>query len=98
MNHTLEKFNRLVDALINEQSIEVAYLLESYSFFLEFMSEQKNRDALSEIEHKDRYKMDVKNPFPALKYNSDIFHQHIVNLIDGLPPTTRRRMINWFLL
>lgn len=90
--------DRLVDALIKSQPIEVAYLLESYSFFLEFMSEQKNRDALHKIKHENRYKMDIENPFPALKYNSDIFHQHIINLIDGLPPTTRRRMINWFLL
>ncbi len=91
-------FTRLIDALVETQPIEVGRLLESYSIFLEFMASSNNREKISKISHNNRFKVDSSNPFLAMKFNSDIMHKHLITIIEGLSPTIRRRVIDWFLL
>ena len=88
---------RLVGALFDEQPIVTGRLLEAYAYFLEFMSEKENRKALSMVEHSRRYRVGLDNPFPMMKFNSDLLHQHMVQIVNGLPLTTRQRIFDWFL-
>ena len=101
-NHFLEIFEmppveRLLGALQEIQPIETGRLLESYSFFLQFMSIESNRVALSKVQHDARYSVSPDNPFPAMKFNSDLLHGHMLRVIDGLPQSIRRRIFDWFL-
>ena len=61
------------------------------------MSVDKNRIALAKIEHGARYDIDLQNPFPMMKFNSDLLHHHMVRIIDGLPNSTRQHVFDWFL-
>ena len=88
---------RLADALFEQQPIVTGRLLEAYAYFLEFMSKQENRKALSMVEHEQRYQVNLDNPFPMMKFNSDLLHSHIVQIVNGLPLTTRQRIFDWFL-
>ena len=88
---------RLCEAVLKTQPVETVHLLEVYAFFLEFMSVDKNRIALSKIEHGARYDIDLQNPFPMMKFNSDLLHHHMVRIIDGLPNSTRQHVFDWFL-
>ena len=89
---------RLGDALLRDQPIVTGRLLEAYAYFLEFMSKRENRQALAKVEHSERYKVGLGNPFPMMKFNSDLLHQHMVQIVNGLPLTTRQRIFDWFLL
>lgn len=89
---------RIVNALSKAGRISAGRLLESYALFLEFMSQANNRAALSRVSHSARYAMTLDNPFPSMKFNSDLIHSEIMSIIDELPPGTRRRLIGWFLL
>ena len=89
---------RLSGALVATQPIVLGRLLETYAYFLEFMSNDKNRKALSMVEHEKRYRVSLDNPFPMMKFNSDILHNHMVQIINGLPLTVRQRVSDWFLL
>ena len=89
---------RLGSALRQSQPIELGRLLESYSVFLEFMSVDSNRRTLAQVAHDTRYQLRVDNPFPAMKFNSDLLHRHIVQIVACLPPTTRQRVFDWFLM
>ena len=89
---------RLCEALQEMQPIEIGSLLETYSFFLEFMSSEKNRSTLSNIDYEKRYEIDLQNPFPMMKFNSDVLHNSMIKIIDGLPRSTRQRVLDWFLL
>jgi hypothetical protein len=62
------------------------------------MSSPTRRKALAAIPHEQRYSIDVKNPFPALKYNSDLMHCYMVDMINGMSVSARRRVFDWFLL
>lgn len=84
---------RLGDALRQSQPIELGRLLEAYSLFLEFMSNNDNRRALAIVPHESRYQLRADNPFPAMKFNSDLLHRHIVQIINCLPETTRQRVL-----
>ena len=88
---------RLFLVLRETQPIEIGRLLESYSFFLQFMSIKSNREALSKVQHGTRYNVSPDNPFPAMKFNSDLLHGHMLRIIDGLPQSMRRRVLDWFL-
>ena len=82
---------------LRDQRGELEQLLERYAVFLEFMRETSRRKQLEKIEHSDRYSMEGENPFPMLKANSDLLHVQVMRLIDGLSPTSRRRVYDWFL-
>ena len=88
---------RVGEALRDTQAVELGRLLESYSLFLEFMSNADNRKALASIAHEARYEPKIGNPFPAMKFNSDLLHKHMMQIIDALPRTTRQRVYDWFL-
>ena len=89
---------RLGGALFEEQPIVTGRLLEAYAYFLEFMSNKDHRQALSVVKHEQRYKVSLDNPFPMMKFNSDLLHQHMVQIVNGLPLTKRQRIFDWFLL
>lgn len=94
-----------IERLVNAISLHLpsalpvaAQLLESYAWFLEFMADPGHRDALAKIEHEDRYKCDLANPFPTLKFNSDLLHTRMLTLLDSFPPVFRHRLWSLFLL
>ena len=88
---------RLARVLEESQGFELGRLLEAYAFFLRFMSNQSHRERLSKVAHEDRYDDLLDNPFPMLKFNSDILHRHILDIIEGMQQSTRRRVLDWFL-
>lgn len=89
---------RLVRALSKTQPMELGRLLESYAMFLQFMSKADNRDALTKVQHDKRYEMELGNPFPAMKFNSDVLHKNMTAVLDGVSASMRDRIISWFLL
>lgn len=93
-----DRLARAAHKLNPASSAAVAEVLSSYSWFLEFMSKPENRAALDEVQHEERYANDLTNPFPAVKFNSDVLHERIVALFDGLPRGHRDRVLRWFLL
>jgi hypothetical protein len=76
----------------------VAQLFESYAWFLEFMANDEHRQALARVEHETRYQPMMANPFPALKYNSDLLHTRLVALLDAFDVVIRQRVLDMFLL
>lgn len=90
--------DRLADSLGETQSLALGRLLDSYAVFLEFMSKEQNRSALSKVEHDERYNMDVGNPFPMMKFNSDLIHNEIMAIIEELGISKRSRIMGWFML
>ena len=89
--------SRLVNALGDSQGFEVGRLLETYSVFLRFMSDESHRALLSRVTHENRYEYSSDNPFPMLKFNSDLLHRHILDIIEGMERSTRQRVLDWFL-
>lgn len=71
--------------------------LDSYAWFLDFMSDPENRRHVSRVEHPTRYAATAANPFPALKFNSDAMHMSLRELVDALDPGHRGRLLDWFL-
>jgi hypothetical protein len=103
VNALLKVFNdspveRITSALSKLQPIEVGHLLENYATFLQFMSKLENRQGLAVVEHDNRYEMELGNPFPAMKFNSDLMHRNMTAILDGLSASMRDRIISWFLL
>lgn len=94
----LSPVERIVQALSETQPVEVGQLLESYSMFLEFMASPQNRAELARVEHTARYNMVTTNPFPTMKFNSDVLHRAMLGTIYALPASMRDRVIGWFLL
>jgi len=90
--------HRLSNALHSRAPLSLGRLLEQYALFLEFMSCGTNRDALRRVEHAKRYAMDTTNPFPAMKFSSDLVQQEIAHIMEELGPEIRGRIIEWFLL
>ena len=80
---------RLADALVGSQGFEVGRLLETYAVFLRFMSHDSHRELLSKVTHQQRYEYSLDNPFPMLKYNSDLLHRHILDILEGMERSTR---------
>lgn len=72
-------------------------ILERFVWFLEFMSKKNHRDALAQIEHHNRYKSDLNNPFPGLKMNSDIMHENMLKVLIAAPNDINRKIFDWFL-
>ena len=89
---------RLATALARNQPLALGRLLENYSLFLEFMALSANREALKAVPHGDRYNMVLNNPFPAMKFNSDLIHGEIMSIIEELGPAMRSRIMSWFML
>lgn len=89
---------RLSQVLSTTQPLELGRLLDSFAIFLEFMSKPGNRKSLSEVNLEVRYDLVPENPFPAMKFNSDILHRHTLSIIEAMPATTRQRIFDWFLL
>lgn len=89
---------RITSALKCSHPLELGHLIENYAMFLAFMSEKTNREALANVDHSLRYDMKLGNPFPTMKFNSDVLHSTILRVIDGLPISMRDRIISWFLL
>ena len=88
---------RLVGSLGESQGAEMGRLLETYAVFLRFMSRESHRERLSKVSHEDRYDYSLDNPFPMLKFNSDLLHRQIFDLIEGMQKSTRQRVLDWFL-
>lgn len=89
---------RLAASLGETQCLPLGRLLESYALFLDFMSKQGNRDALAKVEHEKRYDMTLGNPFPMMKFNSDLIHTEIMGIIEELGISKRSRIMGWFML
>jgi hypothetical protein len=93
----ISPIGRLTTALFKSEPLALGRLLESYALFLEFMAKDENRRALSKVEHQKRYEMVLGNPFPAMKFNSDLLHHEIISIIEELGPEMRGRIAAWFL-
>ena len=89
--------SRLIQALKDTQQTELGRLLETYAFFLEFMSKDCHRSELSKVPYEKRYENRLGNPFPAMKFNSDLLYRHMVDIIEGMQFSTRRRVLDWYL-
>ena len=88
---------RLFEAFAATQNTELGKLLETYAYFLKFMSKDDHREALARVPYADRHESRLENPFPAMKLNSDLLHRRIVDIIEGMPLASRRRVFDWFL-
>ena len=88
---------RLVNVLGESQGSDLGRLLETYSVFLRFMSQESHREHLSKVSHEGRYEYSIDNPFPMLKFNSDLLHRHIFDILEGMQRSTRQRVLDWFL-
>ena len=89
---------RLVNSIADEHRGQVGQILERFAWFLEFMSDNGRRKALSKIEHATRYEIDLNNPFPMMKLNSDALHSAMFRLIQEQEAHIRQRIVDWFLL
>jgi hypothetical protein len=94
----LTPVERLVGAVGQEQPIEVGRALEKYAYFLEFMAKADNRKAIAKISHDKRYAISSDNHFPTMKFNSDLMHRHIIDIIKGLSRSNMQRVFDWFIL
>jgi hypothetical protein len=83
---------------IEGQRLALGRLLESYAYFLDFMSREENRTALSKVDHEKRYEMKLSNPFPSMKFNSDLIHAEIMAIMEELGMSMRSRIMSWFML
>jgi predicted nucleotidyltransferase len=90
--------SRLATAICDTQPLALGRLVENYVLFLDFMSKLENREALAKVPHSDRYKMELGNPFPMMKYSSDVIHQEIMSIMEEMGPALRARIMGWFLL
>lgn len=89
---------RLVNSVADEHSRLVGKILDHFACFLDAMSEDSLRKALSQIDHGARYENDLNNPFPAMKHNSDALHTAMSELIQEQEARIRQRILDWFLL
>ena len=89
---------RLADAIMESQPLGLGCLLDTYGHFLDFMSSNDNRAALAKVSHEDRYKMNLENPFPMMKFNSDLLHSEIMAILEEVGISVRSRVISWFML
>lgn len=89
---------RLFNAVREEHRGMAGRITEPFAWFLDFMAVEKNRERLTQVPHAKRYEIELDNPFPALKFNSDRLHQEMMLLIDSLPAHQRHRILSWFLL
>ncbi len=83
---------------LKEYSPLIGKLFEHFAWFLEFLSNKKNRGALKLIKHDRRYDCIINNPFPGLKYNSDLMHEYMIQIINAIPQHIKRKIYDWFLL
>jgi len=95
---SLPPYERFLGEIGDSHSVEAGRILECFSVFLEFMACAERRNVLSKVPHDGRYAISMDNPFPALKYNSDLMHSYIVDMLNGMNVSMRRRIIDWFLL
>jgi len=89
---------RLFNAVREEHRGMAGRITEPFAWFLEFMGTPAHREKLAEVAHDKRYAMELENPFPAVKFNSDRLHQEILTLLESLPAHQRHRILSWFLL
>ncbi|MCP4679395.1 MAG: hypothetical protein GY854_28680 [Deltaproteobacteria bacterium] len=89
---------RLLHAVPKHLRAASGRLLESFAWFLDFMSRSENRAALAAVPYQDRYDVSTSNPFPALKYNSELLHREMLGLLEALDRPLRHRVLDWFLL
>ncbi|WP_395733737.1 DUF294 nucleotidyltransferase-like domain-containing protein [Prosthecobacter sp.] len=90
---------RMAELVVGRErsKLSAARILECYSIFLEFMSDNGRRQGLAKVSFVERYKVDSANLFLALKFNSDLLHTHILTLIESLDIEARHRILDWFL-
>jgi hypothetical protein len=86
---------RLVTAVGDGHAVLLRPILDSFAWFLNFMSVPQNRENLAKVPHGDRKQLPL---FQQLKENSDRMHQGMIDLIYGLVPILRGRVLDWFLL
>ena len=89
---------RLVNSVSDEHKPLVGKILDRFAYFLQFMSDNSRRKALSQIDHDARYEIDLNNPFPMMKLNSDVLHSEMSKLIQEQEAHIRQRIFDWFLL
>jgi len=90
--------HRLAVAICHKQPLAFGRLIENYVLFLEFMSKQTHRDELAKVQHAKRYDMTIGNPFPMMKYSSDLIHHEMMAILEEMGPAMRARIMTWFLL
>jgi hypothetical protein len=91
-------FQRLFDSVGERRQGMAGRVAEPFAWFLEFTSDRARRAALEAVPWETRYDMNLDNPFPAAKFNSDRMHQEMLALMDSLSPDQRHRILDWFLL
>lgn len=89
---------RLIDAVPEANRDALRPVLESYAWFLQFMGSPENRTSLSAVVHENRYQPEAGNPFPAMKYNSDLMQREMVGVLETIDRSSRHRVLDWFLL
>lgn len=88
---------RLFKSIDENNYLLLSKMLNYYSWFMEFMSVQSNRDKLALIKYSNRYK-DMNGNYYKVKMNSDMVHRYMCNLIQDLQPSQKQKIIDWFLL
>lgn len=90
--------HRLAGAICKQQPLAFGRLIENYVLFLEFMSKPLHREELAKVKHAQRYEMNLGNPFPMMKYSSDLIHHEMMAILEEMGPAMRSRIMTWFLL
>lgn len=88
---------RLLKSVNENQYLNVGKLLNYYSWFLSYMSFNKNRKHLTTIKYSTRY-TNINGDFYKVKMNSDMVHRYICYIINDLQPSSKQKIIDWFLL
>jgi len=97
-NFSLPPILRIAKVTGDSQKMAVSRLFKHYAYFLEFMSQEKHRSALANVNHDKRYNAEIQNPFPGMKFNSDLMHHNMMQIVEGLNIHIRKRVFDWFLL
>jgi hypothetical protein len=92
---SLSPVERLTFALVQAGMVCHLSVLRVYSRYLSLIGEEGFREALTHVEHHDRYD---SNEFRILKDNSDMLNQRYLDIIEDLPPHWQRHLFSHFLL
>lgn len=87
---------RLFESAGTEARGAVRDVLESYSVYLDFMSDQKRRDYLNGVQHAERYASE--SPYREMQANSKRLHNGILDVLRRLPAEAAKRTTEWFFL
>lgn len=92
---------RLFEAVRPEARMAAGRIVDRLAWYLQFMSDNNQRDALKKVSYELRQEpiVDGKtNPYLALYNDSRVMHREMLELLDTLDRHQRRLIIDWFLL